>query len=371
MNYINTIKTAVITFPFIAFLFTIPFILGQYHKYGSIHKWRVVIIYSFILYLITAYFMVILPLPSIEEVSKLTTPSMNLIPFSFVENFLDNTSFVWNQPQTYLKALTEPCFYVVAFNIVLTIPFGMYLRYYYQCSLKKTIFLSFLLSLFFELTQLSGLYFIYPRSYRLFDVDDLILNTLGGVIGYFIMGLFSSFLPSRKAIDARSYEIGLNVSGLRRITLFFLDLFLFVICLGLAVLLFSPSYPVITTAFVYYVVIPVLFDGKTLGGKFLNVKMVIRSAPIIWLSLRMLFLFFFYFLVPILVVMFAIFLKNSFALDAVPNILFFLGTAGFLFFFYFFLLVFLLRRKKIFYDRWFPIRFQSTILEKKRDFSDS
>ena len=129
MNYINTIKTAVITFPFIAFLFTIPFILGQYHKYGSIHKWRVVIIYSFILYLITAYFMVILPLPSIEEVSKLTTPSMNLIPFSFVENFLDNTSFVWNQPQTYLKALTEPYFYVVAFNIVLTIPFGMYLRY--------------------------------------------------------------------------------------------------------------------------------------------------------------------------------------------------------------------------------------------------
>ena len=37
--------------------------------------------------------------------------------------------------------------------------------------LVKNIF-SFLLSLFFEVTQLTGLYFLYPGSYRLFDVDD-------------------------------------------------------------------------------------------------------------------------------------------------------------------------------------------------------
>lgn len=35
-------------FPFIALLFTIPFILAQYHRYGSINKLRVLIVYSFI-----------------------------------------------------------------------------------------------------------------------------------------------------------------------------------------------------------------------------------------------------------------------------------------------------------------------------------
>ena len=37
MSYMESITTAFIAFPFIAFLFTIPFILYNYHKYGSIH----------------------------------------------------------------------------------------------------------------------------------------------------------------------------------------------------------------------------------------------------------------------------------------------------------------------------------------------
>lgn len=79
----------------------------------------------------------------------------------------------------------------------MTIPFGMYLRYYYKCSLKKTFLFTLLLSLFFEFTQLTGLYGIYPRPYRLCDIDDLITNTLGGVLGYLIMGIVDDFLPTR------------------------------------------------------------------------------------------------------------------------------------------------------------------------------
>ena len=54
---------------------------------------------------------------------------------------------------------------------------------------------TFLLSLFFELTQLTGLNFIYPRQYRLFDVDNLMINTLGGILGYFIMNKLKVLLP--------------------------------------------------------------------------------------------------------------------------------------------------------------------------------
>ncbi|UPU40245.1 hypothetical protein MX850_02280 [Erysipelothrix sp. Poltava] len=35
----------------------------------------------------------------------------------------------------------------------MTVPFGIYLRYYFNCDLKKTVILSFILSLFFEPTQ--------------------------------------------------------------------------------------------------------------------------------------------------------------------------------------------------------------------------
>ena len=67
MVYIENIKTALLFFPLIAFLFTIPFMLIQYHKYGAINKFRTLIVYSFILYIITVYFLVILPLPTKEH----------------------------------------------------------------------------------------------------------------------------------------------------------------------------------------------------------------------------------------------------------------------------------------------------------------
>ena len=125
MGYIESIKTAILIFPFIAFLFTLPFILHQYHKYGSIHKFRTLIIYSFILYMITIYFLVILPLPNINEVTK-PEKIMNLIPFSFVDDFINKSSFILNDPSTYLKSLSSSSFYVAAFNILMTLPFGMY-----------------------------------------------------------------------------------------------------------------------------------------------------------------------------------------------------------------------------------------------------
>ena len=49
MNYIEVIKTALFAFPIVAFIFTIPFILIEYHRYGSINKFRTFIVYSFIL----------------------------------------------------------------------------------------------------------------------------------------------------------------------------------------------------------------------------------------------------------------------------------------------------------------------------------
>ena len=71
---------------------------------------------------------------------------------------------------------------------------------------------TFLLSLFFELTQLTGLNFIYPRQYRLFDVDDLMINMLGGILGYFIMNKLKVLLPSREEIND-----SVKVSVLRKI----------------------------------------------------------------------------------------------------------------------------------------------------------
>lgn len=301
-NYIEVIKEAVFFFPLIAFMFTTPFILIQYHKYGSISVLKSLIIYSFILYLICAYFLVILPLPSIEEVANLTTKTTQLIPFSFIIDFINETSFNIAIPSTYIKSLSESCFYVPIYNIFLTLPFGIYLRYYFKCNLKQTCLYTFLLSLFFELTQLTGLYFIYPRGYRLFDVDDLILNTLGGLLGYVIAKPFIKILPNKEKINENALEKGKIVSGFRRTTTFILDLFILGLILLLTILFTKNKYIILLIIFIYYFIIPIFYKGSTLAEKFLNITIVDYNDKynIIRLFLRKIIFILIYIVIPIL-----------------------------------------------------------------------
>ncbi len=196
--YLIPIQTALFVFPILAVILTIPYILHQYRHYGATLPLRILIVFSFIFYLLCCYFLVSLPLPPIEEVAHYTTPKMQLIPFASLKDISLTTSFVWDDPTTYLTALNEFSVLQVLFNIFMTMPFGIYLHYYFVYSFKKTMLCSFLLSLSFECLQLSGLFVIYPRPYRLFDVDDLITNTLGGVIGYGLTPIVAHFLPSRK-----------------------------------------------------------------------------------------------------------------------------------------------------------------------------
>jgi len=142
-NYLEIIKTAIFIFPIIAFLFTLPYMMHQYHKYGSVYALRSIIIYSFILYLIVAYFLIILPLPSIEEVKNLTTDRWQLQPFSFVIDILNKTNFQINDFTTYINLIKSAPFYQAFFNILLCLPFGVCLCYFFKFNLKETIILSY------------------------------------------------------------------------------------------------------------------------------------------------------------------------------------------------------------------------------------
>lgn len=70
-------------------------------------------------------------------------------------------------------------------NVALFIPLSIILLNYCKC-LNNTniIFISFLTSFSFELIQLS-------TGWGIFDIDDILLNTLGGIIGLIIYRLFN------------------------------------------------------------------------------------------------------------------------------------------------------------------------------------
>ena len=234
MGYIKIIITGCLVFPFIAAVFTLPYAVYQYNRHGSVSKYRTLIIYSYILYMLIGFFLVSLPLPDrASTVGNTWRGHLNLIPFKQIWLYWHNKPFGIATLKAYLVSMS---LWQLLFNILLTLPFGVYMRYYFKLSLKRTILYSFLLSLFYETSQITALFGIYPGPYRLADVEDLICNTMGGAAGYYAASVFAAVLPSRDEIDEECRKSGTRVTGMRR---FWAALFDYVCIAALSIFLFG------------------------------------------------------------------------------------------------------------------------------------
>lgn len=280
--YLYPILQALRIFPIVLAVVLLPFMFFQYRRYGAVSGIRSLVLYSFIFYLLAAYFITILPLPDRNAITTHYRDMMQLVPFQFVADFFKKTSLVISDPSTYLRALLQNVIIQPVFNVVLTIPFGIYLRYYFKRTFKETVFASFGLALFFELTQLSGLYGYYSGPYRLFDVDDLILNTLGGILGYALSPSLTFFFPSRERIDTHSYQKGIgSVTYIRRLYAYLIDyVFLVFINFLITALLrwLGLNMPSLWLDFflfmTYFALIPYLFKSATPGQRAVRIHVV-------------------------------------------------------------------------------------------------
>ena len=279
-GYIEALEQAAILFPILAVLFTIPYIALNYHKYGSVLSLRILIVYSFILYMLCAYCLVILPLPTGEAAANLSGHQAQLVPFTFLGDIARESDAVLSQPRTWLTVFNSNAFLTTLFNLFLTMPFGMYLRYYFRCGWKRTLVYSLLLSLFFELTQLSGLYFIYSGSYRLFDVDDLIVNTCGSMIGFVLARIAMRFLPSREELDRESFVRGRRVSLLRRIVAFIYDEIAYAVLFIVVFLIWTANFGTMSVWvyaliwLAYFALCPIVLRGQTIGHRLTKLRIV-------------------------------------------------------------------------------------------------
>lgn len=133
------------------------------------------IFYSFIGYLIVVSHLTI---GNISIPPQTSLVKFQLVPFNFVGEWLmefnRGTWFLLNSIKYYF------------FNLIMFAPFGIYLGLLFNIKrVQKVLIILFLSSLTIEIIQplLSYYGLIFGRT---FDVDDLILNTLGGTLAYLV-----------------------------------------------------------------------------------------------------------------------------------------------------------------------------------------
>ena len=369
-GYIEALEQAAILFPILAVLFTIPYIAWNYHKYGSVLSLRILIVYSFILYMLCAYCLVILPLPTGEAAANLSGHQAQLVPFTFLGDIARESDAVLSQPRTWLTVFNSNAFLTTLFNLFLTMPFGMYLRYYFRCGWKRTLVYSLLLSLFFELTQLSGLYFIYSGSYRLFDVDDLIVNTCGSMIGFVLARIAMRFLPSREELDRESFVRGRRVSLLRRIVAFIYDEIAYAVLFIVVFLIWTANFGTMSVWvyaliwLAYFALCPIVLRGQTIGHRLTKLRIVSSGGGRVhWYqyALRYTLLFVLLVIAPVVLNWSISFLAGRGLLgEPAAVIAYGIVDGGYLF-----LLLFeaarMAMRRQLFYERWSKTKLISTV----------
>lgn len=258
-SFSDSFVVALIAWPFVAFILTLPLLIIQYRRFNKIIFSRAITAYFAMLYFLGLVSFTLYPLPDNPlEFCKNYDLSPQLLPLQFIHDIQSDG----------MRAVLQ-----VIMNVVFFLPLGVFARLFFRWKLRTTILVSMIASLTIETAQLTGGFGVYPCSYRLFDVDDLLFNTLGGFIGY----AFAVLIPQSELQKAQNGDITHQAGLLRHSIAYIIDMSLaFVITLfiilptyyffdeNIALALRDPLYYGVVA--LVFGIIPLLRNGFSPGG---------------------------------------------------------------------------------------------------------
>ncbi|WP_410575231.1 VanZ family protein [Amycolatopsis sp. cmx-4-61] len=163
-------------------LLFLPYIARQYRRRGQLGLGHTALSFAALVSAVAVITYTLLPLPELTpDFCSRYGYGAQWRPFQFVADM------VREQRRLDLHGATgvfrNPALQVRMFNVALFVPLGMFFRHLFHLSIRNCVAAGFLVSAFVELTQLTGVWFLYPCAYRHFDVDDLIANSAGAALG--------------------------------------------------------------------------------------------------------------------------------------------------------------------------------------------
>lgn len=204
----------------VAIVLLIPTAAVQYRRDGRLGAGDLSILLSGAVYGLALWTYTLLPVPAAGDYS---CKSEQLDPLGTIR-------LIWSGGMDGpLGLVRDEHFLQVVLNVLLFVPLGYFLRVIVRRGVVVAGVAGLGISLLIELTQLTGDWGLYGCAYRQFDVDDLMVNTLGAIGGSLLSAIFVDRAP--KAI-----RLPTTISSGRRLVGTVCDV-LFVVLLGASVAL--------------------------------------------------------------------------------------------------------------------------------------
>ena|GEM_PF-92685 len=189
----------------------IPYIAWSFHR-GTTGVGHALITASGLIYVMALWTYTLVPLPNPESLVCTGGLHAQLRPFDFVRTVTADAGLS--------GILHDQMARQVFFNVCLFVPLGALVRHLFAVRLRWCLVAGLAVSALIEFTQLTGDWFIYPCAYRLFDVDDLLANTLGAGLGA-VMAPLLRLIPGQHRYSTRAPR---TVRPLRRLVGMAVDL---------------------------------------------------------------------------------------------------------------------------------------------------
>lgn len=148
----------------------LPVAAIRYRRAGRLRLSDLVLLVAVATYFMALWSYTLVPFPAAGAVH---CTSAQLRPFQFVADIANDPHLLLHN-----RALLQ-----AVFNVVLFLPLGFFLRMLARRGVLASTVIGFGVSAAIEFTQLTGVWGIYRCAYRVFDVDDLLLNTTGAALG--------------------------------------------------------------------------------------------------------------------------------------------------------------------------------------------
>ncbi|WP_367135290.1 VanZ family protein [Saccharothrix sp. HUAS TT1] len=181
-SYLESVRTGFAAFVGVGALVLLPLVALHYHRFGRVEPRRAVVLYGLLAYGLVALALIFLPFPT-----ALVCDGQQMLstrPFQWVTDMRNNMAA---NGRSGLGAMaTSTAFLQQAFNVALFVPLGVVLRKAYRRGPLAVVAIGLGISLAVEVVQYSGNLGAYPCPYRISDVDDLISNTAGSLLGWMI-----------------------------------------------------------------------------------------------------------------------------------------------------------------------------------------
>jgi glycopeptide antibiotics resistance protein len=191
----------------------LPAVVWQSRRFGRLSARRLLGTAALAIYGVALVAYTLLPLPSGDLAlwcAEHGVGGAQLHPFQFIADIRRDTAGL-----SLVATLRSVAVLQVVFNVLLFIPWGVFARGFAGWGVVRATVTAALGSLLIEVTQFTGIFGLIGCSYRLGDVDDLMTNTLGGLLGALIAPVIMRWMP-RPADLARGRGTPRPVGALRR-----------------------------------------------------------------------------------------------------------------------------------------------------------